>query len=191
MGDAALSDAQLIERFVARRDEAAFELLVWRHGAMVLNLCRQLRRNPIPYLVGLATASNIGSVATITGNPQNIIIGSLSQIGYLRFAARLSPIACAGLIVNFAIVALVYRRSLCATTPAAATRSCPMPASTASARFRHDSPTSTPEAPTHRSTTPVACNAGNRAIPHCAQMSPALPTGHHPAHRATASLSRQ
>ena len=43
-GDAALSDAQLLERFVARRDEAAFELLVWRHGAMVLNLCRRLLR---------------------------------------------------------------------------------------------------------------------------------------------------
>jgi RNA polymerase sigma factor (sigma-70 family) len=41
-GDAALSDAQLLERFVARRDDAAFELLVWRHGAMVLNLCRRL-----------------------------------------------------------------------------------------------------------------------------------------------------
>jgi RNA polymerase sigma factor (sigma-70 family) len=43
-GDPALSDAQLLERFVARRDEAAFELLVWRHGAMVLNLCRRLLR---------------------------------------------------------------------------------------------------------------------------------------------------
>jgi RNA polymerase sigma factor (sigma-70 family) len=43
-GDAALSDSQLLERFVARRDEAAFELLVWRHGTMVLNLCRRLLR---------------------------------------------------------------------------------------------------------------------------------------------------
>jgi Na+/H+ antiporter NhaD/arsenite permease-like protein len=50
---------------------------------LVLGLCRRLRRPPIPYLVGLATASNIGSVATITGNPQNIIIGSLSHISYL------------------------------------------------------------------------------------------------------------
>ena len=55
---------------------------------LVLDLCRRLRRPPIPYLVGLATASNIGSVATITGNPQNIIIGSLSKISYLRFAAQ-------------------------------------------------------------------------------------------------------
>ena len=69
---------------------------------LVLHLCQRLKRPPIPYLVGLATASNVGSVATITGNPQNIIIGSLSQISYLRFAARLAPIALIGLAINFA-----------------------------------------------------------------------------------------
>ena len=79
---------------------------------LVLHLCQRLKRPPIPYLVGLATASNVGSVATITGNPQNIIIGSLSQISYLRFAARLAPIAIFGLLINFAIVALVYRKAL-------------------------------------------------------------------------------
>ena len=65
---------------------------------LVLHLCQRLKRPPIPYLVGLATASNIGSVATITGNPQNIIIGSLSHISYLRFAARLAPVALIGLV---------------------------------------------------------------------------------------------
>jgi Na+/H+ antiporter NhaD/arsenite permease-like protein len=79
---------------------------------LVLHLCQRLRRPPIPYLVGLATASNVGSVATITGNPQNIIIGSLSQIPYLRFAARLAPIALIGLALNFAVVAIVYRKVL-------------------------------------------------------------------------------
>ncbi|MBX6313921.1 MAG: anion transporter [Isosphaeraceae bacterium] len=79
---------------------------------LVVRLCRRLRRRPIPYLVGLATASNIGSVATITGNPQNIIIGSLSNLPYLRFAERLAPVALIGLGLDFAIVALVYRRAL-------------------------------------------------------------------------------
>jgi RNA polymerase sigma factor (sigma-70 family) len=37
-----LSDAQLLERFVATRDEAAFEVLVWRHGALVVGVCRRL-----------------------------------------------------------------------------------------------------------------------------------------------------
>jgi Na+/H+ antiporter NhaD/arsenite permease-like protein len=79
---------------------------------LVLHLCERLRRPPVPYLVGLATASNIGSVATITGNPQNIIIGSLSHISYLRFAARLAPVAAIGLALNFVVVALVYRKAL-------------------------------------------------------------------------------
>lgn len=79
---------------------------------LVLHLCERLKRPPIPYLVGLATAANVGSVATITGNPQNIIIGSLSHISYLRFAAKLSPIAAIGLVLNFVIVAIVYRQQL-------------------------------------------------------------------------------
>ncbi|HWB13127.1 MAG TPA: anion transporter [Pirellulales bacterium] len=83
---------------------------------LVVDLCRRLKRPPVPYLVGLATASNVGSVATITGNPQNMIIGSLSGISYLRFFARLFPVALAGLALVYLIVALVYRRQLGATT---------------------------------------------------------------------------
>ena len=81
---------------------------------LAVELCRKLRRAPIPYLIGLATASNIGSVATITGNPQNIIIGSLSAISYVRFSARLAPIALIGLALDFLVVAWVYRRALAA-----------------------------------------------------------------------------
>jgi Na+/H+ antiporter NhaD/arsenite permease-like protein len=81
---------------------------------LVLQLARRLRFNPVPHLVGLATAANVGSTGTITGNPQNMIIGIQSHISYLRFAARLLPVAALGLVVNFAVVALVYRRSLIA-----------------------------------------------------------------------------
>ena len=41
-----LTDRQILERFVDRRDEAAFEALLMRHGPMVLNVCRQLLRDP-------------------------------------------------------------------------------------------------------------------------------------------------
>jgi RNA polymerase sigma factor (sigma-70 family) len=40
-----LTDAQLLDNFVARRDEASFEVLVWRHGAMVLNVGRRVLRD--------------------------------------------------------------------------------------------------------------------------------------------------
>jgi Na+/H+ antiporter NhaD/arsenite permease-like protein len=66
----------------------------------------------LPHLIALATAANIGSVGTITGNPQNIYIGSHSGITYLRFALHLLPVAALGLVLNFFVVALVYRRPL-------------------------------------------------------------------------------
>jgi cobalt-zinc-cadmium efflux system membrane fusion protein len=43
-GSDGLSDAQLLERFVTRGDEAAFEVLVWRHGGLVLGVCGRLLR---------------------------------------------------------------------------------------------------------------------------------------------------
>ena len=57
---------------------------------IVMTVTRALRRNPLPYLVATATASNCGSVATITGNPQNMVIGAYSGISYpgLRRFAR-------------------------------------------------------------------------------------------------------
>lgn len=79
---------------------------------LVLHLARRLRFDPIPHLIGLATAANIGSTGTITGNPQNIFIGSHSGIAYLRFAERLLPVAALGLVLNFLVVAFIYRRRL-------------------------------------------------------------------------------
>jgi Na+/H+ antiporter NhaD/arsenite permease-like protein len=79
---------------------------------LVLHLTRRLRFNPIPHLIGLATAANIGSIGTITGNPQNIYIGFHSGISYVRFVERLLPVAALGLVLNFLVVAFVYRRSL-------------------------------------------------------------------------------
>jgi len=76
---------------------------------LVLELVTRLKRNPIPYLLAIATASNIGSVATITGNPQNIIIGSLSHIPYGDFAAALVPVAVFGLVISAVLIALSYQ----------------------------------------------------------------------------------
>ncbi len=44
-GSGGMDDAQLLELFVQRRDQAAFEVLVWRHGTMVLNVCRRVLRD--------------------------------------------------------------------------------------------------------------------------------------------------
>lgn len=77
---------------------------------LVLEIAERLRRNPVPYLLGVAMAANIGSVATITGNPQNMMIGNFSGISYRAFAAALAPVAAAGLLVVIGVIALIYRR---------------------------------------------------------------------------------
>src|SRR5438128_10782503 len=79
---------------------------------VVLEATRQLALPPVPYLVALVTAANVGSVATLTGNPQNMLVGSFSSISYRGFLAREAPIALVGLVCVFAVVWLVYHRAL-------------------------------------------------------------------------------
>jgi len=76
---------------------------------IVLTLTDRMRLDPLPYLLAVATASNIGSVATITGNPQNILIGSYSGISYRSFLAHLGPVAVAGLFLDWAILRSLFR----------------------------------------------------------------------------------
>ncbi len=76
---------------------------------LVLEVTGRLRRNPIPYLLAVAMGANVGSTATITGNPQNMMIGSFSGIHYRAFAAALTPVAAVGLLVVIAVIALLYR----------------------------------------------------------------------------------
>lgn len=75
----------------------------------LLDLLLAINRNPIPYLIALATASNIGSVATLTGNPQNMIIGIASGIQYLDFAKALAPLAIICLAVIWIVLIILYK----------------------------------------------------------------------------------
>jgi Na+/H+ antiporter NhaD/arsenite permease-like protein len=67
------------------------------------------RLNPIPYLIGLAAAANIGSAATVIGNPQNILIGQVGQLDFWRFLAICGPPALVGLGVIQAVVCWQWR----------------------------------------------------------------------------------
>jgi Na+/H+ antiporter NhaD/arsenite permease-like protein len=77
----------------------------------VLNITRRMGLEPLPYLLAVATASNIGSVATITGNPQNMLIGSFSGIHYRDFLVHLAPVALVGLFVDWGVLHWVHMRS--------------------------------------------------------------------------------
>jgi Na+/H+ antiporter NhaD/arsenite permease-like protein len=78
----------------------------------VLSLTRRMQLQPLPFLLAVATASNIGSVATITGNPQNMLIGSYSHMHYRDFLAHLGPVAFFGLVFDWFVLHLLFRREL-------------------------------------------------------------------------------
>jgi len=75
---------------------------------LTLLITEQLKLNPIPYLLTVAAATNMGSVATINGNPQNLIIGSISNISYLDFALALTPVAMFGLVIQILWLCWLY-----------------------------------------------------------------------------------
>ncbi|ARV63093.1 anion transporter [Nostocales cyanobacterium HT-58-2] len=75
---------------------------------LTLSLTQALNLNPIPYLLALAGATNVGSVATLSGNPQNILIGSFSGIGYMNFLRALAPVAVTGLAIQVGLLWLLY-----------------------------------------------------------------------------------
>jgi Na+/H+ antiporter NhaD/arsenite permease-like protein len=78
----------------------------------VLSVTRRMRLQPLPYLLAVATASNIGSVATITGNPQNMLIGSFSGIRYYDFIFHLGPVAIVGLFLDWAVLHWIHMRNI-------------------------------------------------------------------------------
>jgi Na+/H+ antiporter NhaD/arsenite permease-like protein len=65
-----------------------------------------------PYLLALAMSANLGSVATLVGNPQNMIIGHLSGIPFMRFSASLLPVAVVGLAIQYAVLSFSFRKLL-------------------------------------------------------------------------------
>jgi len=77
----------------------------------VLAAARQMRVKPLAYLLAVATASNIGSVATITGNPQNMLIGSYSGISYRSFLLHLGPVALVGLLLDWLVLHMFFARA--------------------------------------------------------------------------------
>ncbi|MCC7376356.1 MAG: hypothetical protein IT581_16985 [Verrucomicrobiales bacterium] len=74
-----------------------------------------------PYLLALAMSANIGSVATLVGNPQNMLIGQMSGLSFAKFALSLAPIALVSLAIAYGILRFGFRRQLAAarlaTTP--------------------------------------------------------------------------
>lgn len=79
---------------------------------VVITACNRAGLPLGPYLIALATSANIGSAATLVGNPQNMIIGSMSGLAFSRFIGLAGPAAGVGLVVNGLLLWLYYGRTL-------------------------------------------------------------------------------
>lgn len=77
---------------------------------MIIEIVLHLKRNPIPYLIALATSANIGSAATIVGNPQNMIVGIQSGISFSSFMFYMFPIAMICLLIVILVISVIYKR---------------------------------------------------------------------------------
>jgi Na+/H+ antiporter NhaD/arsenite permease-like protein len=76
---------------------------------IVLAVTDRLKVPPIPYLMALATSANVGSVMSVTGNPQNALVGISAHLSFLAFLLHLAPVAFIGLAINAAVLAFFFR----------------------------------------------------------------------------------
>ncbi len=83
---------------------------------LVVAVIRRGKLPLLPYLVALSTSANIGSAATLVGNPQNMIIGHFSGISFSEFSRALVPTAAVGLAINVFILRFGFRKLLLETT---------------------------------------------------------------------------
>jgi len=75
---------------------------------VIIGICRSLKLNPIPFLIAEILSSNIGSAMTITGNPQNMLIGINSGISYGHFLLFLLPVSITGIVLIIYFVKWYY-----------------------------------------------------------------------------------
>jgi Na+/H+ antiporter NhaD/arsenite permease-like protein len=123
--------AALVAR--ARTPARLLGALVWGSGALaalitndavcvlgaplVVAWIARHRLPPLPFLLALATGANTGSVATLVGNPQNMLCGTLGGLAYRTYLLHLLPVAVAGLAINHALLQVMFRRELAAAGP--------------------------------------------------------------------------
>lgn len=79
---------------------------------IVLTVTERLHLPPRPYVLALATSANIGSAMSITGNPQNAMIGIAGHFSFLGFLAHLAPVSVVCLLLDLGLLAFIFHRDL-------------------------------------------------------------------------------
>jgi len=94
---------------------------------VVVRIIKRHELPALPYLLALACASNVGSVATLVGNPQNMLCASLGDLSYRDHLVLLAPVAVMGLAVVHAILWLAFRDEMAERTLAPPPPEGPLP----------------------------------------------------------------
>jgi len=71
---------------------------------VLIDACRQRQLHPVPFLLALACAANVGSAATLIGNPQNMLIGETLQLSFGGYAAMAFAPVAASLVVTWGLI---------------------------------------------------------------------------------------
>lgn len=79
---------------------------------LVVGWIERYRLPRLPLLAALATGANTGSVATLVGNPQNMLCGSLGRLHFAQFVMRMAPVAIVSLAITHGLLLLIFRREL-------------------------------------------------------------------------------
>ncbi len=85
---------------------------------IVVEIASARRLDPVPFLLGTAAGSNVGSAATLIGNPQNMLIGQQLNLSFAGYLADAGIPALLGLIATWFVIARVYRGKFERNSPA-------------------------------------------------------------------------
>jgi len=84
-------------------------------GPLIILICRSLSVNPIPYLLGAALLSDTGGVATLVGDPPNLMIGSSAGISFNAFFLHMVGPVLLAYLATIAVLRILFRKELSIT----------------------------------------------------------------------------
>lgn len=79
---------------------------------IVLRCCQRVRADPVPYMVGVFVSANIGSAATVVGNPQNALVATMAGLDFVDYSVRVLPLAAICTVVSILILHRTYASRL-------------------------------------------------------------------------------
>jgi len=78
---------------------------------VILSICINRKLNPVPFMLGIAFATNSGAIATFVGSPQNMLIAEKLQLSFVSFFTYTAVPSVLALITGWAILVYFYRKS--------------------------------------------------------------------------------